>query len=222
MRSTPPVFKLFIVAIIICALAILAPALWVSDWGRIPELVFFLTLGALAGSRSLRLRLGKGSKRCSKLSIGFPITYSAILIFGPAGGALVGLANGLSACIYPARQPIYQAAFNLVNSGLSAYVCGLVFLALGGKTGQFSLSFALSAAMSIVAYYFFTTILLATAVALSTCSHVRRIWRIWRDGLPWSAPGLVFGAILAVLATALYEVLGHDTPLLSIPVLALI
>ena len=47
------------------------------------------------------------------MSLGFAITFAAMLRLGPLGGLLVGGRRVPVVCLYPKRQPLYQLAFNV-------------------------------------------------------------------------------------------------------------
>ena len=132
MKTFPLIARIFIISVIFCGVATLTPAIVVYDYKKLSELTMFLVLGALAGTKNIRLIPSKTPERTGKMSIAFVVTYAAMLRLGPTGGAFVGLASGLSACVYPRQQSFYQAAFNLTNIGLTAYISGLVYVGLGG------------------------------------------------------------------------------------------
>ena len=96
------------------------------------ELFVFLFLALVAGGKKLDILPGKLREGSGSMSIGFAITFAAMLHFGPAAAVLVALAVSTSNGLFPKRQPLYQLLFNVCTAVIEASLAGLVFLALNG------------------------------------------------------------------------------------------
>ena len=87
MRSLPRAARIYAVGIYslgllvgLLALRLRGPAAVFEHW----ELVVFLVLSVLAGSRKVQLIRGTAYDRVGSMSLGFVITFAAILRFGPS------------------------------------------------------------------------------------------------------------------------------------------
>src|SRR2546421_8602770 len=110
MSRLPKAAQSYIVGICLAGLALLAfPGPRISRSGVAWwELGLFLVLAALAGGEKFRLVRNKQTEEVVSFSIGFSITFAAMLHFGPAGCLVVGAMSCASSCVYPFRQPLYQ------------------------------------------------------------------------------------------------------------------
>src|SRR5690348_9538749 len=135
MRSLPLKAQLYVVAVwLFGALTIVGAAIAPLPRAAAPmwELVLFLVLAIFAGGRKIRLIRSRRDEDVGSMSLGFAISFAAMLRFGPAGGLVVSAASGVSGCIYPKRQPIHQLLFNVALTIAESGLAGLVFLALNG------------------------------------------------------------------------------------------
>ena len=220
MKSFPLIAKLFI-WLVVASGVVMAVGLAMGTYSNPHELLVFMMLGAAASCKSIRLVRSGGQNNTGKMSIAFAITYMAMLRFGPAGGAIVGLASGLSACVYPRRQPLYQAAFNVSNIMVTAFGTGQIYGYLGGRFVHVHLeSCIFPVAASTLFYYLVNTMSVSSAIALSSRS---RIVQVWHDNFLWTAPGFFAGASSAALAQGAYVALGSNVMLmlLVLPILYL-
>ena len=173
MKDFPLSARAFVYGVVAAGVGIVGPALILYDYPRPQEFTMFLILGALAGSKKIRLIRSKKAEATGTMSVAFAVTFAAILHFGPEGGALVGLISGLSACLYPKRQPLYQAAFNLSDIALAAYLSGRVFIASGGRPGEVDfIENVVPAFAAALTYYLLNTFSVAAAIALSSRGKV--------------------------------------------------
>jgi diguanylate cyclase (GGDEF)-like protein/putative nucleotidyltransferase with HDIG domain len=224
MKSFPLSAKAFILAIMAAGVVVVPFAVTQHDFSHPRELVLFVVIGILAGSKKISLVPGRDRQsadqnKMGSMSVAFAVTYGAILLFGPAGGVLVGVASGLSACLYPKRMPLYQGAFNTSNIAVTAYLSAMIYKFTGGVVGgHIELSHSiLPIVASTLAYYILNTLAVATAIGFSSGNSVIGIWR---DNFLWTAPGFLAGSSCAVLLSAfIYDRLGIVLLLLPIPVL---
>lgn len=225
MKSFPPAAKAFILTVITAGVAVVPYAIFTCNFDRIGEIAIFVLLGVLAGSKKISLVPAKDAQvadqsKMGSMSVAFAVTYGAILMFGPAAGALVGIASGLSACLYPKRLPLYQAAFNTSNIALTALVSGYTFILSGGSPGNMELGTSVMPVVtSTLIYYLMNTFAVSTVIGLSSGSSPVHVWR---ESFLWTAPGFFAGSSCAIFLTAFYDQLGLVLLLMPIPVLVYI
>ena len=174
------------------------------------ELAVFVVLGALAGGKKIVLMRHKTQEDAGSMSLGFTITFAAMLHFGVAGGVLIALVSSISTGTYPRRQALYQLAFNTAMGGIEAAAAGLVFLCLNGGTLQMRPfeTFAAVAAASLT-YFVVNTGGVALIIALCTDQHPLRVWK---ENFVWMAPSYFAGACISTLALVLFG--QHIVPML--------
>lgn len=156
-------------------------ALWWSvtrfpppDWSTV------LYLGALAFvAEWLALRLPTGGT----ISVAFSMQFAAMLLGGPATGALVSLLSSVPPQDIMERRPPHRIAFNSGQYVLSVVVSGIVFLLLGGRplagasAAESSLfSWVLAALAAALVYVVLNTLLVALAISISGGNPVLRVW----------------------------------------------
>src|SRR5512143_3623266 len=104
MREMPRQAKCFLA--VIYAVGVLS-VFWVSVLPAPPfraplwEFGLFLVLAGLAGGAKVTLMRCKRAEDVGSMSLGFAITFAALLHLGPVGGLWVGLTSTLSSCLLP-------------------------------------------------------------------------------------------------------------------------
>ncbi len=203
MRALPRSAQLYLVSVCLACLLVVAaacltppPHVHAQPW----ELALFLALALLAGGRKILLSSHKDSSDLA-VSLGFAVTFAAMLRFGPSGGLLVNAVGCASACLFPRRQRLHQFLFNVSLAVLEAWLAGLVFLEVNG--GSLSLSplhtFTAVAASSLM---FFGVNTGGTSVIIALCTGQRPL-RVWRENFPWLAPSYLAGACISTLVMIL-------------------
>jgi diguanylate cyclase (GGDEF)-like protein/putative nucleotidyltransferase with HDIG domain len=176
-----------------------------------------LVLATIAGARQVTLLRSPRFSEGAKISLGFLVTFTALLTFGTRVGVVVGLVSGFTASVYPRRQPWHQALFNVCAIIIAAWLSGETLAALhilwDASNSLISLPVLLVAAM---VYWFCNSTLLATAIGLST---QKSPLKVWRDNFVWSSVSYLAGASFAGVGQLLLH--GQSTMLLLIlPILA--
>jgi hypothetical protein len=157
-------------------------ALWWSvanypppDWSTV------LYLGVLAFvAEWLALRLPTGGT----ISVAFSMQFAAMLLGGPATGALVSLMSSIPPQDIADRRPPHRLAFNAGQYVLSVAVAGAVFLFLGGQplatigtTGGSGLySWIVAALLAALVYVVLNTFLVAMAISISGGTPAAQVW----------------------------------------------
>lgn len=201
MKNLPLRAQIFICAItftgVICTFAALFhsfPTFKSHTW----EIALFLTLAALAGSKKITLMRHKGADDVGSMSLGFAITFAALLHFGPSISLLVAVFSCLTGCLFPKPQPAYQVVFNVTLSAIEAWFAGTVFLALNGGTLTLRPLEAFQAVVgSALTYFAINTGSVATVISLCTNKNP---FKLWKQTFLWTAPSYFAGASVSTLA----------------------
>ena len=219
MRTLPATARIYLLATYLLALVTAAwaaraalPAVPSQGW----ELVAFVVLAVVAYGKKITLTRGTGDKDAGSLSLGFAITFAALLRFGPQGAVVIGTLGCLSSCLHPHRQRGFQLAFNVAVAAISSWLSGLAFLSLngGGLDLQPILTIPAVAAASL-AYFGINT--LATAAVIALCGR-QRVFAVWREHFLWTGPGYFAGACIGTLAALLCGARSWLLPLFIAPV----
>jgi diguanylate cyclase (GGDEF)-like protein/putative nucleotidyltransferase with HDIG domain len=176
-----------------------------------------IVLAAIAGARQVTLLRSARFSESAKISLGFLVTFCALLTFGVRVGVVVGLVSGLTATIYPHRQPLHQALFNVCAIIITAWLAGETLMRLDGwRDVDKNLSGLPVVLLAALVYWLSNSALLATAIGLTT--HKSPL-KVWRDNFVWCSVSYVAGASFAAIGEILLH--GHVTMLLlTLPVLA--
>lgn len=181
-----------------------------------------VVLAAVAGSRKVRLIRSDKHSEASSISLGFLITLIALIQFGLRASILVGAVSGLSASLYPRRQPLHQVAFNVAAIVCAAFVAGVNYAFLHvGNVGTFEGKMQAATLVPLFAaallYFLVNTWLVACVVSLI---RKQNIWDVWLQNYAWASISYVAGGAFAELILLMF----HDPAgiLLSLPVLAFI
>lgn len=206
MRSLPRKGQIYLICVYLCgiAVAIAAGFLLVPDVkAPLLELGMYVALGAVAGSKKIRLMRHTSDEDAGSMSLGFIISFASMLRFGPNGALIVNVVCCLSACLYPKRQPLHQLLFNVALTEMEAWVAGVVLLALNGWSLTLTPVHSFPAIMgSCFTYYAFNTGGVAIIIAL--CTETRPI-DVWKENFLWTAPSYLTGACASSLALILFD-----------------
>ena len=201
MKRLPRAAQAYITAVWLAgAAALVWPTIPFKAGSSAWELALFLVLAALAGQEKFCLVPNRRMESVASCSIGFTITFAAMLHFGPPGCLMVGLMSCLSSCVYPSRQPFFQVAFNLMLTALECRAASGVFLWLNEGSLHVDLvrSFPAVAGASL-AYYGINTFGVAVVVAL--CRR-RRPTAVWTESFLWTAPSFFIGGVISTVGTS--------------------
>ncbi len=169
------------------------------------ELGLYLLLAAGASSKKIRLMRHHSAEDHVSLSLGYVLTCTALLRFGPAAAVLVSAFGSLSNSLFPLarRQPTHQLLFNVSTAALETWAAGLVFLWLN----HHSLALRNPGTYPAVAGFSLTYFLLNTgcvAVIVALCTGQRPL-TLWRETFFWTAPSYFAGGCISTLAILLFS-----------------
>ena len=205
MRSLPRKAQLYLVAIYLLGIAAALRAagdLLALPKAGLKELAVFAFLAALAGGKKIVMMRHKTQEDAGSMSLGFAITFAAMLRFGPGGGGLVALMSCLSSGLYPKRQALYQLAFNLGLGVTEGWLAGVLFQWLNGGTLHLRPveTFMAVTGASLADFVINTG---GVAVIIALCSEQNPI-RLWKQTFLWTAPSYFAGACISTLALTLF------------------
>lgn len=205
MRDLPRRAQVFLVTVcaagaISAALACLLPRppTQAAEW----EILLLLTLSFLAGSKRVALVRGAAGRDEGSMSVGFAITFAAIVRLGPPFALLIAAAGCLSSSLFPNRLRLVQLVFNVSLTLLDTWLASVAFIAAngGGLSLQPVRTFC-AMLLGVAIYYALNTG--AVAAIISHCSD-RKPWRVWRDSFAWTGPGYFAAASISTLALILF------------------
>ncbi len=219
MKDLPVKAKVYLVSVYLCGLIAIIYALFFSA-SHLPrvtwESTLFLLVAVFAYGKKISLMRCKGDKDAGSMSLGFAIAFAAILRLGPLGGLLVAGVGCLSSGLYPKRQPLYQAVFNVLLSATGTWLTGLVFLHLNGGTLAMQATKAfIPVTCSVLIYFLINTGSISAIIGF--CSG-QNIVAVWRNNFMWTAPSYFAGACISTLATLVFGHKSGATLLFVLPV----
>jgi len=168
--------KLKIYIIVITALAI---ALFIYLTPSLPSfsniwlaILFFLTISIFAEFIPVDLPVG------GVISIGFPIDFVLILVYGPALAMLITALGALIGEIIERKVLWYKIIFNTSQYALTAGIAGIAYQQAGGVVGaQNIFRFILPATICALTYCIVNITLFVMVVSFAQNVRIKTIWR---------------------------------------------
>jgi diguanylate cyclase (GGDEF)-like protein len=136
----------------------------------------------------------------STFSIGYAVSFAAILILGRPGAVWIAIAGAWAQCSFnvKVRSPWYQTGFNISVLALATQAAGLVLSWTHGEDVRARADFVIPSIMlASIAYFVANSLMMATVIALTTNQRPVQVWD--RDFL-WGAPNYFIGAFVATVA----------------------
>ncbi len=208
-------FICFVCALGLTALlfALLGPVVQGDKFLPLPTLLAMAAAG-VAGTRKIYLLRTREQGQSRYVTLGFLVTFAALLALGVRAGVLAGITSAFCADLYTystdkykRRLQWHQILFNAASIVITAWCAGRVFAALNGTIGHVeSRSFG-AVMLAMLCYFLINTC--ALALVLSLCSH-RRFLLIWREDFCWAFPLHIMGAAYVALAIMFI----HDVPMI--------
>ncbi len=201
MRDLPPRARVYVVAVVLVALAATAyAATGVRGWHEV------LALMALYG---VATRFSTPTGQNTQVSVGFIVALASVAVVGPRGAAVIGLAGALAPIESGGR--VVKRLFNAAQFALAALVAGVVFEGvLGGARTlpltQLPVSHVLLAAVAASIVYYVVNMSLVAGV-LSLTTHIS-VGRVWAGSFSPVVVAYVGYSLLGLLMAELYEEVG--------------
>jgi len=160
-----------------------------------PVLIFFLTISAFAEYIYVELPTGSG------ISIGFPVDFVLILVYGPALAMLITSFSALISETVERKISWYKIIFNAAQQALSAGIAGLLYQYSGGIIGfQNFFKFIFPAALCAFIYPIINLILVNIFISLEKRIKITTVWRInFKDILPSYLAEAPMGFLMAIV-----------------------
>lgn len=179
----------------------------------------FIVAAALSGGKKIRLLKRSVDEDDVSMSLGFAVTFAALMHLGATAAVLCGAVSALAGCLFPKRQPLYQLAFNVCLGAVESTLGSLAFLVIGGKAlGSDPLSLFVAVCGSAATFFLVNTGGVATIIGL--CSR-ENIARLWRDTFLWTAPSYFAGATVSALGIVVFASKMGFVALFVLPVVAM-
>lgn len=156
-------------------------------------LVALLVIGLATATIHLPLPLAQGR---SSMSVSHAVVVMALLTSGPAAAVLLVVATTLVQSTVRTRLAIrpHRTLFNIGSLAVTVTLAGGTYSHLSVEHGSWLDTVGGPLACAELVYFLVNTVLVATAVALSTRQPVLRVWR---SDFMWTSPGYFLGAIAA-------------------------
>jgi len=188
--------------IYIGVITVLAIALFIYLIPSLPSLssmwlvfIFFLVISSFAEFISVELPTGGG------ISIGFPIDFVLILVYGPALAMLITALSALISEIIEGKKSWYKVTFNISQYVLSTGIAGFVYQFTGGIIGFHNFfKFIFPAALCALTYCLLNLILVTLVISFAQDSKIRAVWRInFREIFPSYLAEAPIGFLMAIV-----------------------
>jgi diguanylate cyclase (GGDEF)-like protein/putative nucleotidyltransferase with HDIG domain len=200
MRALPLPARLYVSAVMALGAALLV---WLGPESRFDDPVLFVILlvaSSLTSAFKVSLPLARGG---STMSVSYAVDFAALLLLGPHETMLVAVTSAWSQCTFrmKVKNPLYRTLFSMACLAITVEAAGFAYLRAGGVPGALAdtlpgIARPLMAAATV--YFFFNTLTIAIAIALTTRQP---LFRVWNENFLWSAPSYIVGASAAAVAT---------------------
>jgi putative nucleotidyltransferase with HDIG domain len=200
MSKMPPAARVYwgVVAALGVASAVLAfavpfPRSEHGSW----EVLVFAALALLLGGQKIRLKRLTDDEESMSMTLGFAVTFAALLRLGPTETVPISMLACISSCVYPKTQKIHQLMFNVCLSAVEAFAGALVFAVLNGWTMELEPARTFAAvAGSCTTLFLVNTFGVAQMISLIT---KEKLGSVWKENFAWTAPSYFASACMGAL-----------------------
>jgi putative nucleotidyltransferase with HDIG domain len=113
-----------------------------------------------------------------RVTIGFPIDFVVILIYGPAFAICVTFIGEILGDIFNRKTIWYKTLFNASQYVLATGIAGMVYQILGGVVGVVSLTnYIVPAAICAIVYYLINSSLFVIVISLAEGVSILSVWK---------------------------------------------
>ncbi len=177
-------------------------------------MVLFVSLVAFAaGSRKIKLMRASEKTEGVFITLGFLITFIAIMTLGTRAAVVVGAASAIGGALLPKRQPLRQMLFNVAVVVISAWTTGITYSSINSRTSittalhalhlhGVSIQTLLATLAAAFIYFLLNSTLIAFVMSLQA---ELPFLQVWRQKFLWSLPGFIASAYCALLVSALFR-----------------
>ena len=190
--------------IYIIVITTLATALFIYLTPSLPSfsniwlaILFFLTISIFAEFIPVDLPVG------GVISIGFPIDFVLILVYGPALAMLITALGALIGEIIERKVSWYKIIFNTSQYALTAGIAGIIYQQAGGVVGaQNIFRFILPATICALTYCIVNITLFVMVVSFAQNVRIKTIWRTSiKEMIPSYIAEAPMGFLMAIVYT---------------------
>ncbi|MFQ5834992.1 MAG: HD-GYP domain-containing protein [bacterium] len=137
------------------------------------------------------------------ITLGFPVVYAALLVYGPGIGSWVAICGTVIGVGRTQRQPWYRMLFNAAQLTLSISVAWVIFRQTGGMlVTTDSIGHVLPVIPSVLAYFVVNTFSVQIALALQQNASPLKMWLV---NFKWTAPNYLAQTPIAFLMAVIYR-----------------
>jgi putative nucleotidyltransferase with HDIG domain len=135
------------------------------------------------------------------ITIGFPIDFVLILVYGPALAMLISAISAVTSEVLEKKTSWHKIIFNASQYALSVGVAGIVYQFVGGVTGsQNFLKYLLPAALCALTYCVINSILVTMVISLSQEIRISTVWRVnIKEMIPSYLAEAPMGFVMAIV-----------------------
>jgi diguanylate cyclase (GGDEF)-like protein/putative nucleotidyltransferase with HDIG domain len=212
MRQLPLSARLYVLAVIVAGTGLFVACLTETRVDQPALLGALLVLSAASAALKVNLPLTTSG---STMSVSYAVDFASLLLLGPNPTMLVAAGSALSQCHVNSKggNAIHRTLFSMASLVITVQGAGWVFHALGGGTHPLSMAeLARPLVAGATVYYLLNTLLVATAIALSSGDRISTTWQM---NFLWSAPSYFVGAGAAAVAAWLVGYAGYWLALLT-------
>jgi len=135
-------------------------------------IIFFIALSIIAEFMPVDLPVG------GRVTIGFPIDFVVIIIYGPLFAICVTFIGEILGDIFNKKTIWYKTLFNASQYALSAGVAGIVYQGLGGVVGLVNISnYIIPAAICAISYFLINSSLFMIVISLAEGVSILSVWK---------------------------------------------
>jgi diguanylate cyclase (GGDEF)-like protein/putative nucleotidyltransferase with HDIG domain len=207
MKELPIAARLFVAAVMAAGALILA---MFAPHSIANPLLFAILLACSSLASALKVRLPIASSG-STMSVSYAVDFAALLLLGANETMIVAAVSAWSQCTFrtETRTAFFRTLFSMASLVLTVKAAGFVYTLLGGVNATSGLSLLTIPKPLVGAattYFVFNTLLIATAIGLSTRQSITRVWN---ENFLWSAPSYFVGAGAAAIAASVIDQGGY-------------
>jgi diguanylate cyclase (GGDEF)-like protein/putative nucleotidyltransferase with HDIG domain len=201
MKSLPVGARLFVCAVIGAGAVLCASVLPLST----ERPILFAALAALSAMSSVLKVTLPLPRSASTMSVSYAVDFAALLMLGTIQTMIIAASSALAQCNFRIREPNppHRTLFSMATLVVTVFAAGSVYRISGGTPGHLDIWLGLPALAAAAATYFVVnTLLVATAIALSTEAA---IVKVWNQNFLWGAPGYFVGAAVSAAFVLLQQ-----------------
>ena len=140
-----------------------------------PVLIFFIVISTLAEFLPVNLPTS------GSVTIGFPIDFVVILVYGPATAMFITIFGAIVGELMQRKISWYKILFNASQYALSSGIAGIVYQKSGGVVGTPNITnYIIPAIICALIYYFINSSLFVMVIHFAEGIS---LWTIWKNQL---------------------------------------